>query len=163
MAEVAGFQVLEAPKRNLWVGMRLAYLVSGLSQAHREMVKAMVMELVKLERLERGERFLKGDCEDPPIMLTNRETEILNFIAAGYPNRRIALEMAWSEPTVKRCVSLILRELNVANRAQAVVVAFRQGLIPLLKQQQRCRKTKYCERASQHEKPRNRERASRVE
>lgn len=116
--------------RNLCFKLRFAYLIFRLSSAHREMIKAMAMELLKLERLERGEMFLEGDCEDPLIlMLTDRETEILNYIAEGYPDKRIALEMAWSVPTVKRCVGLIRRKLNAANRTQAVVHAFRQGLI----------------------------------
>lgn len=121
---------LKERKRNLYFGLRFAWLVSRLSLTHQEMVKAMAMELLNLERFEKGKMFLEGDCEGPlMLMLTDRETEILNYIAEGYPDRRIALEMAWSVPTVKRCVGLIVRKLNVANRTQAVVVALRQGLI----------------------------------
>jgi len=66
--------------------------------------------------------------------LTSRETQILSFIANGNSNKQIALKLEISEQTIKNHVSSILRKLNANDRAHAVVLAIRQGLIPLEEQ-----------------------------
>ena len=63
--------------------------------------------------------------------LTVRETEILKYIAQGYLNKQIALELGISEQTIKNHVTSILRKLNANVRTEAVVVAIKQGLISL--------------------------------
>ncbi len=63
--------------------------------------------------------------------LTPRETEILNYIARGYLNKQIAVELSISEQTIKNHVTSILRKLNANARTEAVVVAIKQGLISL--------------------------------
>jgi len=61
--------------------------------------------------------------------LTNRETEILGYIAEGDLNKQIALKLGISEQTIKNHVTSILRKLNANVRTEAVVVAIKQGLI----------------------------------
>ncbi len=61
--------------------------------------------------------------------LTSRETQILNHIAEGNSNKRIALILGISEQTIKNHVSAILRKLNANDRAHAVVLAIRHGWI----------------------------------
>ena len=63
--------------------------------------------------------------------LTSRETEILNYMARGYLNKQIAIELGISEQTIKNHVTSILRKLNANARTEAVVVAIKQGLISL--------------------------------
>ncbi len=63
--------------------------------------------------------------------LTPRETEILNYIAQGYPNKQIAAKLGISEQTIKNHVTSILRKLNANARTEAVVVAIKQGLISI--------------------------------
>ena len=63
--------------------------------------------------------------------LTQREMEILNYIAQGYLNKQIAAELDISEQTIKNHVTSILRKLNANARTEAVVVAIKQGLISL--------------------------------
>ena len=63
--------------------------------------------------------------------LTNRETEILNYIAQGYLNKQIAIKLGISEQTIKNHVTSILRKLNANARTEAVVVAIKQGLISI--------------------------------
>jgi len=63
--------------------------------------------------------------------LTPRETEILNYIAQGYLNKQIAVELNISEQTIKNHVTSILRKLNANARTEAVVVAIKQGLISI--------------------------------
>lgn len=61
--------------------------------------------------------------------LTSRETEVLNYIAAGNSNKQIASILQISEQTAKNHVSNILRKLNANARAHAVVLAIRYGWI----------------------------------
>jgi len=63
--------------------------------------------------------------------LTPREMEILNYIAQGYLNKQIAVELDISEQTIKNHVTSILRKLNANARTEAVVVGIKQGLISL--------------------------------
>ena len=63
--------------------------------------------------------------------LTPRETEILNYIARGYLNKQIAIELDISEQTIKNHVTSILRKLNANARTEAVVIAIKQGLISI--------------------------------
>ncbi len=73
----------------------------------------------------------KSEAEAFISPLTRRETEILNYIAQGYPNKQIATELNISEQTIKNHVTSILRKLNANARTEAVVVAIKQGLISI--------------------------------
>jgi NarL family two-component system response regulator LiaR len=64
----------------------------------------------------------------PPSMLSEREMEVLRNIAAGYSNADIAERLVISEHTVKRHVSNILSKLHLADRTQAAVYAWREGM-----------------------------------
>lgn len=61
--------------------------------------------------------------------LTNRETQILNYIAEGNSNKVIAHILGISEQTIKNHVSAILRKLNANDRAHAVALALHSGWI----------------------------------
>ena len=62
--------------------------------------------------------------------LTVREKEVLQLIAKGYSNQEIADELFISLKTVKTHVSNILAKLEVDDRTQAVVYAFKHHLVP---------------------------------
>lgn len=53
-------------------------------------------------------------------LLTRRELEVLEILATGASNSRIAQELVVSEATIKSHVKHILRKLRAANRAEAV-------------------------------------------
>jgi NarL family two-component system response regulator LiaR len=61
--------------------------------------------------------------------LTDRELEVLHLIAAGHSNAVIAEQLVLSEKTVKGHVSNILSKLQMADRTQAAVFAWQQGLM----------------------------------
>ena len=63
--------------------------------------------------------------------LTPRESEVLNLIAEGLPNKIIANQLSISEHTVKFHVNAILTKLGAQSRTEAVVRATRAGLIAL--------------------------------
>jgi NarL family two-component system response regulator LiaR len=63
--------------------------------------------------------------------LTERELDVLRLLAHGRTNREIAEELVLGEETVKTHVGNILAKLHLAHRTQAVVHAFKEGLISL--------------------------------
>ncbi|MFC5631801.1 MULTISPECIES: response regulator transcription factor [Streptococcus] len=72
------------------------------------------------------------DYRDEPHLhdeLTARERDILALLAKGYDNQTIADELFISLKTVKTHVSNILSKLDVADRTQAVVYAFKHKLV----------------------------------
>ncbi len=71
----------------------------------------------------------KGAIFNPFTELTNREMEVLRLIARGLSNSKIAEELFISENTVKGHVSNILSKLQLADRTQAAVYAWEQGLV----------------------------------
>ncbi len=64
---------------------------------------------------------------EPP--LTAREIEVLRLIAEGRSNHEIADALFVSEKTVKSHVSNILSKLHLADRTQAAVYAWREGVV----------------------------------
>lgn len=61
--------------------------------------------------------------------LSERELETLRLIAEGLNNAEIAERLVISEHTVKRHVSNILSKLHLADRTQAAVYAWREGVV----------------------------------
>jgi len=63
--------------------------------------------------------------------LTPRELEILEMMAEGMSNRRIAARLGISGYTVKFHVASVLGKLGAATRTEAVTLGVRHGLISL--------------------------------
>jgi DNA-binding NarL/FixJ family response regulator len=66
---------------------------------------------------------------DPETTLTRREREVLELIAAGRSNKRIARELGIAEKTVKTHVGHLMGKLGVTDRTQAALIAVRRGLV----------------------------------
>jgi DNA-binding NarL/FixJ family response regulator len=64
-----------------------------------------------------------------PDALTPRETEVLELLAQGASNKKIAQTLFVSERTIKFHVSSILAKLNASNRTEAAALARERGLI----------------------------------
>ncbi len=60
--------------------------------------------------------------------LTGREREVLDLVARGYQNARVAHHLGLSEKTVRNHISAILAKLPAATRAEAVALARDEGL-----------------------------------
>jgi DNA-binding NarL/FixJ family response regulator len=63
--------------------------------------------------------------------LTERETDVLRLIASGNGNKQIADELSISEATVKSRVTNILSKLGANDRAHAVTIGLKRGIIEL--------------------------------
>lgn len=68
--------------------------------------------------------------QDPRLAdLTSRERHVLHLVAEGYTNAEIAGLLTLAESTVKTHVKRILAKIDARDRAQAVVAAYRGGLM----------------------------------
>jgi DNA-binding NarL/FixJ family response regulator len=65
-----------------------------------------------------------------PEPLSERELEVLQYLSSGASNREIAGRLYITENTVKRHVYNIFGKLNVSNRTQAALQAYRLGINP---------------------------------
>jgi DNA-binding NarL/FixJ family response regulator len=93
---------------------------SGQSYIQANMTKELVKEFNRVTLNE------KGKSEENS--LTARELEVLELIAEGMINKEIAKSLYISEKTVKNHVSNIFRKLNVSDRTQAAIYAFKHNM-----------------------------------
>ncbi len=68
------------------------------------------------------------DARDP---LTPREREVVDLIARGLSNKRIAVELGISQKTVKAHVSNILTKLDLSDRTQVAMHAVRERWVEI--------------------------------
>lgn len=71
----------------------------------------------------------ENDQLQPGSDLTPREMEVLDLMVEGLSNPEIANSLSISRSTARAHVSQILSKLGVTNRAEAIVLAFRSGLV----------------------------------
>ncbi|HEX7769802.1 MAG TPA: response regulator transcription factor [Dokdonella sp.] len=77
-----------------------------------------------MDSLRRG-----GDPEAAALeSLSQREREVLTLMAEGFSNQQIADRLGIGEKTVKTHVSNVLGKLDVADRTQAAVYAWKSGM-----------------------------------
>ncbi|MGW3998593.1 response regulator transcription factor [Amycolatopsis sp. NPDC004772] len=61
--------------------------------------------------------------------MSDRETEVLRLVAAGYSTQEIADELCYSQRTVKSILHDVTNRFQLRNRSHAVAYALREGLI----------------------------------
>ena len=118
-AGASGYVTKTAPEWELLTAIRSVdqgncYLNAGVT-------KLLVSDY--LERIKRGER------RQPDDLLTDREREILNLVAAGHSNREIAQILNISEHTVHNHRARLMEKLGVHNRLELLKYALRQGIV----------------------------------
>ncbi len=106
-------------------GIRSADLVQAIRAA---VATGAALSPDMLPELLRQYRRLVRVVEEDDI-LTAREREIMQLVAAGASNREIARRLALSIQTIKNYLSGIYEKLGVSNRTGAVVAALNRGLI----------------------------------
>jgi DNA-binding NarL/FixJ family response regulator len=104
--------------------------------------------IASLHSLERGEAAITGEMVSqlmrqisqrsretpstpppaPRLTLTDREREMLRYIAQGLSNREIAGKLFISENTVKYHIKNVLQKFGLKNRAEAAAYAIQQGI-----------------------------------
>jgi DNA-binding NarL/FixJ family response regulator len=63
--------------------------------------------------------------------LSSREIEVLRLIAVGNSNKEIANQLFIGEATVKSHVTNLLSKLSANDRAHAVTIGLKRGIIAL--------------------------------
>jgi DNA-binding NarL/FixJ family response regulator len=90
-----------------------------------------------VRRVAQGESFLPPEIglklaeSMSHSELSNRETQVLLYLASGRSNKEIGQALYISEGTVKHHVKSILTKLDAIGRAEAIAIAARRGLIHL--------------------------------
>jgi DNA-binding NarL/FixJ family response regulator len=118
-AGASGFLLKDSPPDWLLHGIRTVATGAALLDP------AVTRELVG--RYATRIRPADGTPDDVP--LTPRELEVLRLVADGLSNSEIAGTLVISPETVKTFVSRILTKLGLRDRVQAVVYAYRHGLV----------------------------------
>jgi DNA-binding NarL/FixJ family response regulator len=117
--------------------------VDAVSRAAGLMLGADDYVVKPLDATELGARMRRSlrrsaqppRAETPPSRaetLTPREREILMLLAEGNTQKQIAAALVLSPKTVATHIQNLLRKLGVNSRAQAVVAAYRDGLVGLV-------------------------------
>ena len=107
----------EAGAEELADGVRKA--ADGEAVLHPRVAARVIKEL----------QGLAPDKPNPFTELSDREMEVLRLIADGLSNTEIAERLVLSKKTVKGHVSNILGKLHLADRTQAAVLAWREGVV----------------------------------
>jgi len=118
-AGASGFLLKDTPPPELIAGVRT--IAAGESL----LAPAVTRQLIG----RYADRVRPTESAAPLAALTGREREVLTLIAAGLSNAEIAAELVISHETVKTYVSRILTKLDLRDRVQAVVLAYRTGLV----------------------------------
>lgn len=105
--------------------MKMDKLAEAITKAHHGEV------ILHPKVASRVLQNIRKDDDDSIIYteLTERELDVLKLIANGSSNSQIAEELVISENTVKGHVSNILSKLHLADRTQAAVFAWQQGIV----------------------------------
>lgn len=113
--------------RALRAGAR-AYILKG--QVHKELLETIRAVHAGQKRIppEIAAELAEHAADDE---LTAREIDVLRLIAAGNGNKQIADQLAIGEATVKSHVTNILSKLGANDRAHAVTIALKRGIIEL--------------------------------
>lgn len=125
---------LEAPYETARARVKIAVACRGLGDIDSAAIeldaaRKVFVELGATPDVEHVDRLMDESRPRRRGMLTARETEVLESIAAGRSNRAIAEELVISEKTVARHVSNIFTKLGVTTRAAATAYAYEHALV----------------------------------
>ncbi|NJD01864.1 MAG: response regulator transcription factor [Ruminiclostridium sp.] len=113
-----GYVLKDAEPAVLVEAIRNVY--NGQSYIQPNMTRELVKEFNRVTLHEKE----KSDESN----LTSREIEVLELIAEGMINKEIAKQLYISEKTVKNHVSNIFKKLDVSDRTQAAIYAFKHNM-----------------------------------
>jgi DNA-binding NarL/FixJ family response regulator len=104
------------------------YILKG--HVHRELLETIRAVYAGQKRIppEIAAELAQHVADDD---LTPREIDVLRLIAAGNANKQIAGQLSIGEATVKSHVTNILSKLGANDRAHAVTIGLKRGIIQL--------------------------------
>jgi DNA-binding NarL/FixJ family response regulator len=116
-AGASGFVLKDDPPEQLIAAVRT--VAAGESLLSPAVTTRVIKEFARRPRPERPKELDE---------LTLREQEVLRLLAGGLSNAEIGERLFISDTTVKTHVTHVLQKLNLRDRVQAVVLAYRTGL-----------------------------------
>jgi NarL family two-component system response regulator LiaR len=116
-AGVSGYLLKDASPDTLVDAAKNA--VEGNAVIHPQLTKTFIEEA----------RMGEGEGAPRTAPLSKREREILQKVADGATTRQVATELGISPHTVKTHLERIFEKLGANDRAQAVAIAIRQGIV----------------------------------
>lgn len=117
-AGATGFLLKDAPTAQLVAGVRTA--ARGEELLAPSITRRLIEEFTRTARAPAPAGYER---------LTEREREVLLLLAGGLSNDEIARELYLGVQTVKTHVARVLAKLGARDRVQAVVLAYRSGLV----------------------------------
>ena len=130
-AGAAGYVLKDSPNRQLTNAMKRA--LDGESPVNQELALLLIQRLASKTSQSVGPPPAPGggDAASTPLRrkLTSRELEVLELLAQGKSNQEIAEDLSISRATAKVHVQHIIAKLEVSDRTQVIVRAFKLGLI----------------------------------
>ena len=101
----------------------------------KEMVHSDMLRAIRV--VHSGKRLIPPEVAErlseyfPQIVLTEREVQVLSFVARGMANKDIANRLGTASGTIKMHVQNILSKLEAADRTHAVTIALERGILHL--------------------------------
>ncbi len=120
-AGAAGYLLKSVRGSELVEAVRAVY--SGESVLHPSIARKVLNRFVP--------SLGKGQRQEPPETLSQREMEVLHLATQGLSNQDIADELSLSLRTVQAHLGHIFNKLRVSSRTEAVVRALKEGWITL--------------------------------
>jgi DNA-binding NarL/FixJ family response regulator len=114
----SGFVLKDEPPEQLLAAIRT--VAAGDALLSPSVTKRVIEQFTRLPRAAPPKEFDE---------LTTREQEVFRLIAAGHSNAEIGEQLFISDTTVKTHITHILQKLDLRDRVQAVVLAYRTGLV----------------------------------
>lgn len=106
---------------------RLHDMLRGVMQGEAPLSGSIASKVLsEFSHQQDGGEKSSSDLVEP---LTDREKEVLRYVAEGLSNKEIAEIMYIGEGTVKKYLGNVLDKLHLNNRVQAAVYATQQGLL----------------------------------
>jgi DNA-binding NarL/FixJ family response regulator len=115
----SGFLLKTAPPEDLITAVRV--VAKGEALLSPSVTRRVIQEVTRQHR-----RVARSPDLD---RLTQRELEVLRLVAEGLTNAEVAARLYVSEATVKTHTSNVLSKLGLRDRVQAVIFAYKHGLV----------------------------------
>jgi DNA-binding NarL/FixJ family response regulator len=113
----SGFVLKDDPPEQLIAAVRT--IAGGDALLSPSITKRVIRQFARIPRAAPPEALDE---------LTPREREVLRLLALGYSNAEIGRTLFISDTTVKTHVTHVLQKLDLRDRVQAVVLAYRTGM-----------------------------------
>ncbi len=127
-AGATGYLLKDVSHEQLFETVRVVH--AGGSMMQPNLARKLLREFAQMARSSGGGSAAPApDSAQEPLLLSEREVEVLQAVAQGNSNREIAEALTISEKTVKAHLRSIFRKLEVGDRAQAVAYAMRRGWV----------------------------------